>query len=243
MKFLSALGFLSRIRVPQRALAMPLNSVVHYFPFAGALIGGLTAGTYWLMQFVLPSNLAIAISMAASILITGAFHEDGLADTADAFGGGWSKAQVLTIMKDSRIGSFGAVAVSLALLIKFIALSSLATDEIVFSIIFAHTLSRFMTLPVIKVANYVRFDGKSKPLADGITFAQLFFALTSTILVALLLPFPQVISCFFISALITTYVTFRSFKRIGGYTGDVLGANQQISEIAIFTTLSASIFN
>ena len=129
MKFLCALGFLSRIRVPHKALALPLNSAVHFFPLAGTVIGALAASIFWILALIIPVSLAVAISMAASILITGAFHEDGLADTADAFGGGWSKEQVLTIMKDSRVGSFGAVAISLVLLIKFLSLSSINSSD------------------------------------------------------------------------------------------------------------------
>lgn len=242
MKFLCALGFLSRIRVPHRALALPLNSAVHFFPLAGTVIGTITAGIFWIFSLIIPVNLAVALSMAASILITGAFHEDGLADTADAFGGGWNKEQVLTIMKDSRVGSFGAVAIALALLIKFISITSITTNDIGLSIIFAHTLSRFMTLPLIKLLIYVRFDGKSKPLADGITYMQLTFAFICTSIVSLLLPWPQVLICFTICLITTSYVAFRSVKRIGGYTGDVLGANQQISEIMVYTTLAAKIF-
>ena len=98
-----------------------------------------------------------------------------------------------------------------------------------------------MTLPVIKLLQYVRFDGKSKPLADGISFPQLVFAFMTTFVVSLLLPPSQVFLCFIVCIITTSYVAFRSKTRIGGYTGDVLGATQQLNEISIYTTLTSKI--
>ena len=118
MKFLGALGFLTRIRVPNRALALPLNSTAHYFPTVGLVVGGISALTFLACNQFLPVPISVWLSMIATILVTGGFHEDGLADVADGLGGSYDRERALTIMKDSRVGAFGAIAVVLALVAK-----------------------------------------------------------------------------------------------------------------------------
>ncbi len=105
--------------------AEALNHSARYFPAVGLLVGGIGALVYWLALHLWPQPVAVLLSMAATIYATGAFHEDGLSDTADGLGGGWDKARILSIMKDSRVGSYGVVAIVLALLGKFVLLASL----------------------------------------------------------------------------------------------------------------------
>src|SRR5690606_8920596 len=126
--FFAALGFFTRIPVPAWVPWSPerLNHAARYFPLVGWVVGGVGAGAFLAFALVLPASLAVILSMAVTIRLTGAFHEDGWADTCDGLGGGWDKAQVLTIMKDSRIGSYGTVGVVLMLLAKAAALVELA---------------------------------------------------------------------------------------------------------------------
>ena len=125
--FLLAVGFFTRLPVP----ALPdfqeteLNHAARYFPLVGLLVGLMAAVTWWLASWVLPPALAVLCSMAATIYVTGAFHEDGLADSADGLGGGMDRARQLEIMQDSRLGSYGAIALVGVLLFKFQALSAL----------------------------------------------------------------------------------------------------------------------
>ena len=115
--FLLAVGFFTRIPVPSFAdfQEVELNHSVKYFPLVGILIGCLGALSFYLASLILPQKIAVLISMAATIYATGAFHEDGLADSADGMGGGWQREQILTIMQDSRLGTYGAVALFFAL--------------------------------------------------------------------------------------------------------------------------------
>ena len=125
--FLGAVGFFTRLPVPGWVghSAAALSQCARYFPAVGLLVGGIGALVYWLALHLWPQPVAVLLSMAATIYATGAFHEDGLSDTADGLGGGWDKARILAIMKDSRVGSYGVVALVLALLGKFALLSGI----------------------------------------------------------------------------------------------------------------------
>ncbi|MGN4075305.1 adenosylcobinamide-GDP ribazoletransferase, partial [Burkholderia gladioli] len=124
--FFVALGYFSRVPVPRRIgyAAGDLGRAARYFPLVGVCVGALAAGVYLLAARIWPPGVAVLLSMAASLVATGAFHEDGLADSCDGFGGGYTREDVLRIMRDSRIGSFGAVALVLALALKWQALAA-----------------------------------------------------------------------------------------------------------------------
>ena len=127
--FLIALGFLTRIPIPQKTdfSEQKLNHASKYFPAVGWLVGIFTAGLFSTFETAFPKTIALIFSLLFAILLTGAFHEDGLIDTADGLGGGWSKDQKLEIMKDSRIGTYGAIAIWFALSLKLILLLSVST--------------------------------------------------------------------------------------------------------------------
>jgi adenosylcobinamide-GDP ribazoletransferase len=185
----------------------------------------------------------------STILATGAFHEDGLADSVDGFGGGWTRAQVLAIMKDSRIGSYGALGLGMALLVKFAALSSLAAvapaPTFAFMLIAAHGLSRFAAVTLIFFLSYARDDdtAKSKPLATRLGRGELAAAALLGLAPCLLLPAGQVGFALALSALVTLLAARYFVKRIGGYTGDCLGATQQLSELAFYLGMACVCFS
>jgi len=135
-----------------------LDRAARYFPLVGILVGALGGLTFLLAALALPVSIALLFSMAATLLVTGAFHEDGLSDAVDGFGGGWTKPQVLAIMKDSRIGSYGALAVALMLLAKFNALYELPDEWIAPALVAAHAASRFCSTALIYALDYVRDD-------------------------------------------------------------------------------------
>lgn len=239
--FLLALSFFTRIPVSSFAnfQESDLNHSTKYFPLVGIIVGAVGALVFWLSDILLPLEVAVLLSMAATILLTGAFHEDGLTDAIDGLGGGWSKEQVLTIMVDSRIGSYGAVALLLALLTKYQALSYQVAALIPASLVAGHALSRLCAVLVIFTQSYVKFEGKSKPLATRLNATDLTVA---TFFGLLPLAF---LSIQFLLALVPVVLVWLWFsakikKRIGGYTGDCLGAMQQLTEIAFYLGLLAS---
>jgi adenosylcobinamide-GDP ribazoletransferase len=211
-----------------------------YFPLVGVLVGAFGALVFWLSDFVLPLELAVLLSMAATILLTGAFHEDGLSDAVDGLGGGWEKDQVLTIMIDSRIGSYGAIAIVLALLIKFQALSHLSAATIPLALVAGHALSRFCATLVIATQRYVKHEGKSKPLATQIAPGELLVAAVFGLLPLVLLDVRLLLALVPV-ALVWLWFSAKIRTRIGGYTGDCLGAMQQLTEIAFYIGLLASL--
>ena len=140
--FLIAVGFLTRIPIPQNTnfSEQKLNHASRYFPAVGWLVGIFTACLFSTLEIAFPKTIAVLFSLLFAILLTGAFHEDGLLDTTDGLGGGWSKDQKLEIMKDSRIGTYGAITLWFALTFKFILLAEI--DNTFVALLIAHPLSR-----------------------------------------------------------------------------------------------------
>lgn len=239
--FFNALRFFTRVPVPAWVghSTELLNAAARYFPAVGWLVGAVGAAAFWTLGYVLPASLALLLSMTATILMTGAFHEDGFADSCDGFGGGWEKSQVLAIMKDSRIGSYGTVGMGLMLATKFAALHEMADGAVVLALLVAHPLSRFASTTLIAVLDYVRDDdsAKSKPLAHHLSGSSLACAALFGLLPLLLLDLGETLAVLGL-ALFTTWLAGRYFvRRIGGYTGDCLGATQQVTEVAIYIGL------
>ena len=238
--FLTAIMFFTRIPVHfEHFDEADLNKSTRFFPLVGILVGAVGALVFWLSNRLLPLEVSVLLSMAATILLTGAFHEDGLADAIDGLGGGWTREQVLTIMVDSRIGSYGAVGLLLTLLTKYQALSYQMAIFVPASMIAGHALSRLCAVLVMFTQSYVKAEGKSKPLATQLNVAELTIA---TFFGLLPLAF---LETKFLAALLPVAVVWLWFSakiktRIGGYTGDCLGAMQQLTEVAFYVGLLAS---
>lgn len=247
--FLLALGFFTRIPVPNFAdfHEEELNHSAKYFPLIGIIVGLVGAFFFYLASFIFPQAMAVLISMAATIYLTGAFHEDGLADSADGIGGGWQREQILTIMQDSRLGTYGAVALFLMLFAKFQTLNLLPTTFIPLLLIAGHALSRLSAVWVMATLQYVKSTGKAKPLATQISAGHLLLAnivglLPFLVIMGLLIRNHHASVVIIKFALITLLPVFASWfwwrakllKNIGGYTGDGLGAMQQITELTFY---------
>lgn len=243
--FLTAVIFFTRIPIPAWAnyTYQPdyLQQSSRYFPLVGWIVGGVAAIVYWLAALVLPVPLAVLLSTAASILLTGAFHEDGFADVCDGFGGGFTKMRVLEIMKDSRLGTYGTLGLFLMVGSKLVALTQIGyANYVPLLLLAAHPLSRLAATSLIFTHEYVREneDSKAKPLATGINGRSFLIATLFGLLPLLLLNATAWIALLPIA--LTTWLMARWFvHRIGGYTGDCLGAVQQATEVTFYVAIVA----
>ena len=243
--FFGAIRFFTRLPVPGWVghSAEALNRSARYFPAVGLLVGGIGALVYLAALQLWPQPVAVLLSMAATIYATGAFHEDGLADTVDGLGGGWDKLRILEIMKDSRVGSYGVIAMVLALLGKFALLSALDAKLVPVALIAGHTLSRFCSTALLATMDYVREDllAKAKPLANRLTAGELLAALGFALLPLAGVPLPKAAAGCALAILATLWLAAKFRRWLGGYTGDCLGATQQLSELAFYLGLLANI--
>ncbi|OUS33059.1 adenosylcobinamide-GDP ribazoletransferase [Thalassotalea sp. 42_200_T64] len=243
--FYLALSFFSRIPVPAgvQYSASLLNKSARYFSLVGIVLAVILAFCYWLLSAFLPTTVVIVCLLIISLLLTGAFHEDGLADTVDGIGGGLTVEKRLLIMKDSRIGAYGAVSIVMALLLKYSSLVVIAdSSQFIASLLLGSALSRAIAASLIFDMAYVSASSgsKSKPLAEQQTGEELTLLLTVGALPLLLFPFTTIML-----VIISMWIFRSGFKhwlnkRIGGYTGDCLGAAQQISELLIYLLIIAS---
>lgn len=245
---LLAISFLTRLPVQLRfnVSGTHLNQASRYFALVGLLLGGLLALSYGVFQLLLPASISVLLMMAVGLLLTGAFHEDGWADVWDGFGGGWQVSQKLAIMKDSRLGTYGAAALLIMLLVKFQSLLFLSESliTVLSAIVIGQCVSRVVATSLIMGMEYVSEDATSKvkPLAMHLSVTSLVTLLVTaaTLLVSLIAVGVLLWQTVFILVavlLILRVILIRWFKQqLGGYTGDCLGAAQQLSEIAIYLT-------
>ncbi len=243
--FFTALMFFSRIPCPKWIDHSPeiLNKSSRYFSLVGIIIGSFSALSFFGSSFISPSDIAIIISMITSVWITGAFHEDGFADVCDGFGGGWTKEKILTIMKDSRLGTYGVSGLIFILALKFLALYHLHNlgVNLIFVLISGHAVSRFIATILLYTHEYVRDidTAKIKPTTKQMSIKSL---VISGVFGLLPLFFFQKEFVFLalIPMLLVYWYMARFFKRwIGGQTGDCAGALQQIAEVVFYISILA----
>lgn len=227
-----------------------LHASARYFPATGMLIGGIGAAMLMLASQFWPIPLAVLISMVATIVLTGAFHEDGLADTCDALGGAVSRERALEIMKDSRIGTYGAAGLMLVLAMKALFVWNLAEASMALAagaLLVAHTLSRGVTVALLCLLPYAGDPehAKAKPMAQQVSLGSVLFALAFCALAVVAMVYwvpvrPAGVGAALLAAMLFTWLWMRWLRRrLGGYTGDTLGAAQQIVEVVIYAALSA----
>ena len=261
--FLLAIQFFTRIPVTGRLAQWVgyspemLRASSAHFPAVGWVVGGLTALVFALWMHLLPplpasAWLAAVLSTVFSVWLTGAFHEDGLSDTVDGLGGGLTREQVLDIMKDSRIGAFGTLALILAMGTKWgllVLLSQISTPLAVVGLFAAHVTSRLMPLFLIRHMAHVGHltTSKSKPLADRIDRSSVFVGVLWWVACMALakqwLPLGILLVACVASALAALYMARCLQQRLQGFTGDGLGATQQLSEMAFYLGLALAAYN
>ena len=241
--FCIAVQFLTRVPVPRRVGFEPdwLNQSARHFPLVGAGVGALAALVLWAASAVFPPAVAVGLSMAATLLLTGGFHEDGLADTCDALGGAVSRERALEIMKDSRIGSYGALGLLIVLGLKAAALTALPLALAIPASVLAHSASRTAAVLLIRWLPYAGDieHAKAKPLAQRVSRAGAWVAVAWVVAVALLLFWrvpahaPLIATGLMLAGMATLASARWLRRRLGGYTGDALGATQQVSELLV----------
>ncbi|PID60023.1 MAG: adenosylcobinamide-GDP ribazoletransferase [Gammaproteobacteria bacterium] len=278
-RFLLALQFMTRLPIRSESYYTDerMAASVRHYPLVGCLIGALMALVWVIGIQWWPVSVTLALALTAGLLLTGAFHEDGLADTFDGIGGGLTPQRSLEIMKDSRLGSYGALALMAVLGTKFVTLLALAGSGtgaealvvtgsssdgspdgfpvaetlpgaggvwvVAGALIAAHGLSRLSSVLVIASSNYVREEGTAKPVSRGIDRESLLVAigigLAIVICGAFLWPFSALVGA--LVGLGAGHALMRLFfeRKLGGYTGDTLGAVQQCSELGFHLGLLA----
>jgi len=243
--FFNALRFFTRLPIPRWVGHSTdlLNHSARYFPLVGWLVGMTGAAVFWLASLALPPTLAVALSMVATISLTGAFHEDGFGDACDGFGGGWAREQILAIMKDSRIGAYGTIGLVAILGIKFLALLEMGDGTVPVALVVAHPLSRFASTTLIRMLDYVREHqpdetARAKPLAHRLSRSELAITALFGCAPLLLLTGLEALGVIPLVAIVTFCAARYFRRRIGGYTGDCLGATQQLTEVAIYIALN-----
>lgn len=255
--FFTALSFYSRLPAPafvHRDNAHNLPDAIRYLPVIGWIAGLLAAAVFIPASYLFGNPVAVLLSMVATILLTGAFHEDGFADVCDGFGGGWTKEKILLIMKDSRLGTYGVVGLILLLGLKFAVLDHLFSvsfrseplDAISFNIIciagafmVAHSLSRFAAITVVFNHSYARIEeSKASGAVEKGRLVNLviagFFALLPLAGMVFYTRRPLLALVVIPVMLLSLYLGSYFKKWIGGYTGDCLGAVQQLTELAVY---------
>lgn len=250
--FFLALSFFTRIPTPKSMVYSPakLSKANRYFSLVGLLLAVLQWGLFTVFMQLLPLPVALLLSIAAGLILTGAFHEDGLADMADGIGGGLTTAQRLTIMKDSRVGTYGVVTLVTVLALKYLLLLELAQrmnlatgSQLLFlaSLTLGFALSRTLAASLIINTTYVSEAGssKSKPLASSQTVSELLILILIALLPALFFTLTQILSMLLLLLLFRALFRRWLIEKIGGITGDCLGAAQQISELIIYIVLLA----
>lgn len=241
--------FLTRIPITinEQVNDEDINQTSAYFVIAGFGIGLLMALVLWVTQ-ILPEPVSVLLTMAFGLMLTGAFHEDGLADTFDGIGGGWEVEQKLEIMKDSRLGTYGASALFVALMLKFFLLVSLLQISLTTAFIIlvvAQGISRGLAVSLIAAMDYLTLDeaSKTKPVAKSLSENAGLLLWNSGIVGVVLLYFTLPIEFLDILFVTLTIIAIRWFfitfikNKLGGYTGDVLGAAQQVFELSIYIML------
>ena len=238
--------FLTRLPVGRFASGDPdvLSRSTRYFPLVGLLVGCLACLAYLVFSHVFPTSVAIALLLLVSVLLTGAFHEDGMADVADS-AGAFSVEKKLDIMRDSRVGTYGALALILLVLIKYVSLESLANVDrqaLLAGVLAAHVLSRWSSVYLMATVPYARAEANNRDITDGVDTRRLVEA-TVVALLCLVIP------CLLIGgglvftlplAWMLCLLAGRYFiAKFGGITGDCLGAFNQVLEVSVLLALLA----
>ncbi len=241
--FLCALQFLTRLPGPALPDFTPdwITRSAKYFPLVGLIVGAIAAGTLMLAAQVWSGVVPTLLAITIGILATGAFHEDGLADTADGLGGGQDPAQRLAIMKDSRIGTYGMVALVLCLALKVAALSSFDAPKAALVLIAVQGVARAAAVVVMTALPYAGdpASAKSKPTPAGVTPGECLLAVAFAAWPLALLPLGQVVGGIAMGCICAALIVLAARRLIGGYTGDVLGAVEQMFELGFVLGVAA----
>jgi adenosylcobinamide-GDP ribazoletransferase len=240
-----ALQFLTRLPMPFEVDYTPeaARASPRWYPGAGVVIGLISGILYWGAAVFWPPLVAVLVAVAAGLIVTGGLHEDGFADACDGLGGIRPKESVLEIMRDSRIGTYGVLGLGLMLATKVAVLAELPVVAVPFVLIAGHAASRASMLWAMASSDYVRDSGAATTVAGGLDQRAIVtgFGTAAVVLVPLLFVLPLWSVVLGLAGLVAGHYAMRRRyeARLGGYTGDCLGAVQQCSEIGFYMGLLA----
>ena len=243
--------FYSRIPLPANWYLAKTSHCSRYFSLVGWLAGGVSVGVWLLAQMLFSGStwafpevslpIAVLLGMIAAVLLTGALHEDGFADTCDGLGGGWTPEERLRIMKDSRIGTYGALGLVFLILLKFFALLQIETEILPLVWFAGHALSRFASISQLHFLTYVQDAEKSKS-GTMTEFSGIDLIVNAAFGLLPLIFIGYQVWVALLAVVIVWWVLIMLFKRkLGGVTGDSLGATQQFCEVVFYLGLTANL--
>jgi adenosylcobinamide-GDP ribazoletransferase len=234
-EFAAAVQFMTRIPVPHFSYEPDLVlGGAKFYPLVGALVALGAIAIERTLRSHLPATITALLVLTYLVVITGGFHEDGLADTADAFGGGWTRPRMLEIMHDSRIGSFGTLAICLSLLARWGLLAAVPAARFPWYLLTAHVLCRWTALPLGTLMDSARSDGLGARLAHKIPLSAAAIGTLLAFLIAVVALRAQAVVPIVAVSLITLCSGLYYRSQIGGVTGDCFGATNQLAEIAVY---------
>jgi adenosylcobinamide-GDP ribazoletransferase len=234
----SAVGFLTRIPMGDTGAADP-NVTRNWFPIVGLAIGAVVGGTFAGASWLMGGTVGAVVAVAVGAMVTGAFHHDGLADVADAFGGGWNPEQRLAILKDSRHGTYGVMALVLATAAQVAGLAALGPLRGFLALVCAHGLGRAGAVALMLFMRPARVDGLAVEYHPTHHRGGALATCVVTVIAAALCFRQASIIVVPIAAAGTAAVGWLSHRKIGGIVGDALGATEQIVETLILLTAAA----
>lgn len=242
--FLLAVGFFTRIPVPDHPNfnERAMNNTSYYFPLIGLLVGALNLLVFWLGAQLFSVPIAVVLMLGFSFMLTGGFHEDGWADTFDGLGGAFERSKKLSIMTDSRLGTYGSLALFFILVIKVLSLTELLSVNTLLVFLIGHGVSRWVAMLAMVFCKYVRVDAnKAKPVAQKISVVK--WVLSGLVLLPVLIFVPlSILVVVLLTSFMACFIWIHILKnQLGGYTGDTLGAIQQTVEVTVYLSWLACI--
>lgn len=233
----AAVTFLTR--VPVRVSAAPTAAMLPWFPVVGALIGLVAAIVYAAASLVLAPLLAAALAVATTALVTGALHEDGLADATDAWGGASSREEALRIMRDPAHGTYGVLAIALSVVVRVAALAALAPGMVAAVLPAVHGIGRGVLVGLLRTTPPARDEGLARSVSSGTSTLSAGIAVGVAGVFGIGLLGPWFVPAAVVAIAVGWLVRWLAMRRIGGVTGDVLGAAEQLVEVCLLVLFAA----
>lgn len=242
-RLLAALQFFTRPAMPEFLArhadhSAGLSRAAPLFGIVGLLIGVATACVWLVAASLLPPLVAAGVAIAFGVWLTGGLHEDGFADCADGLGTNRSGDEALTIMRDSRVGTYGATALILTVGLRWAALAVLTATTGALALVISHCVARAAIALPLRFSTYVRPSGTGSLVSDGITTTELVVATAVALVIATLLGGSAGLFAAFAGFVAATVALLGFERRIGGYTGDALGGMEQTAEIVVMVALA-----
>jgi len=242
--FKIALSFYTRVPVGDLGQVAPeaMRQSSRYLCLVGLVVALFCGGVFSLSMMFFSQPISVVLALAAGVWLTGGFHEDGLADTCDGLGGGWNTTQILSIMKDSRVGVYAVLGLGFVIGLKGLALAALPTSWVLSAFVVAHVGSRWFAILVMWRFDYIRMDDPAKVAMHARHLPQTAWRINTLFVLVVMLWAPwQALVAMLAGSLVTAYLALKLKRWLKGYTGDTLGAIQQLSECAIYLGFLASV--